>query len=84
MWEYTLLIFFDSNLFDIENPSEILVSNTCYKYFYDNFNNNENINKNKTILDLINYQFDFIVKIIKKSVNIRNIIFIIECVKVYK
>jgi hypothetical protein len=71
-----LLIFFDSNIFNIEKPSEILVIDTKYKNFYKKFSDNENIKKDKTISDLINYQFDSIINIIQKNIKIKNIIFI--------
>jgi len=69
----TLIIMFDSNMFNINNPSQVFISDTSYKLLFDNYLKE---NKNKTIKDLIDYQFNSILNIIKKNNNINNIIFI--------
>jgi hypothetical protein len=74
----TLIIMFDSNLLLIPNPSEILVSGTIYENLFDNFSKNINVEKNKKIKDLINYQFDSILSIINNNPNVKNIIFITQ------
>ena len=74
----TLLIMFDSNIFNIQNPSQILVINTCYRNFFSKFSQEENSTKNKTIKDLIDYQFKSILNIIKKNNNVKHIVFITQ------
>lgn len=73
----SIIIIFDSNLLLFSNLNE-LVANTIYQNLFDEFSKNENINKDKTIKDLIDYQFESILNVIKKNSNKKNIIFITQ------
>jgi len=73
----TILIMFDSNLFQYPNPKDILVSTTPFKYIFKEFMEKNDSENNKTIFDLIEYQFKEIYKLLNKQKNsIQNIIFI--------
>jgi hypothetical protein len=72
-----IIIIFDSTLLLFPNLGELVV-NTIYQNLFDDFSKNENIDKNKTIKDLIDYQFESILKVIKKNSNKKNIIFITQ------
>lgn len=73
----SLIIFFDSNLLLWENYED-LVTGTIYENLFCDFSTNINMNKDKKIKDLINYQFECILKTIKKNQNIINLIFITQ------
>ena len=80
----TVLIMFDSNIFEYPNPKEILVSDTPFKYIHLDFME-VNLDGKKTIQDLIDYQFGEIYNIINKEKNqIKNIIFISQTPLVYQ
>lgn len=74
----TLIIIFDSNLLMYPNPQNILVSESPYKNLFNYFSNKINILNDKTIKDLIDYQFESIIEIINKYSNINEIIFITQ------
>lgn len=71
-----LIIMFDSMIFNIEKPSETLVINTWCINFFSDFAKNENKDKNKTIKDLIDWQFSKILQILNSNLNRKNLIFI--------
>jgi hypothetical protein len=68
--ENTLIIMFDSNLYDIE--SEKLVKDTCYNKLFNDYIKSSTL----TIKDLLNYQNCFIKDIIQSNSSIHNIIFV--------
>jgi hypothetical protein len=76
----SLLIFFDSLIFNIKNQKQVLVSDTCYANLFDNFSQQLNINKDKTIKDLIDFQFREISEVTQQNDNLnkRNIIFLTQ------
>lgn len=73
----SVIVVFDSNLLLFPNLNELVV-NTIYQNLFDEFSKNENKNKDKTIGDLIDYQFESILGVIKKNSNKKNIIFITQ------
>ena len=75
----TLLITFDSNLFEYDKPEEILVSTTPFKDIFSDFTQDFDKENNQTIQNLIDYQFNEISSIVwKKNKSIKNIIFITQ------
>lgn len=73
----SIIIIFDSNILLYQNINE-LVANTIYQNLFDDFAQNVNSNKDKTIKDLIDYQFESILKVIKKNSGKKNIFFITQ------